>query len=152
MTVPRGRVLGGSSPVNAAVTIRARRQDVESWQIHGVGGWPLGEVLEAFKAMENTDSGNDAYHGRTGPVSIRQRLYDELTPSLRGFIDASMVDGYKHVDDFNGLNPKVSADARSNIVHGERQSSAVAHLTDEVRRRPSLASTAPFGLIRWRAT
>jgi len=49
MAVPRGRVLGGSSAVNAAVAIRARRQDVESWQIRGVEGWPWDEVLESFK-------------------------------------------------------------------------------------------------------
>src|SRR6476646_10304541 len=45
MAVPRGRVLGGSSAVNAAVAIRARRQDVESWQIHGVERWAWDEVL-----------------------------------------------------------------------------------------------------------
>jgi choline dehydrogenase len=101
MAVPRGRVLGGSSAVNAAVAIRARRQDVESWRAHGIEGWAWDEVLESFKALENTDSGDDAYHGRTGPVSVRQRTYDELTPSLQGFIDASIADGYKHVDDFN---------------------------------------------------
>ena len=138
MAVPRGRVLGGSSAVNAAVAIRARRQDVESWQIHGVQGWPWDEVLETFKALENTDSGDDAYHGRTGPVSIRQRLDDELTPSLRGFIDASMADGYKHVDDFNGADPEGAGGCPVNIVDGVRQSSAVTYLTDEVRRRPNL--------------
>ena len=138
MAVPRGRVLGGSSAVNAAVAIRARRQDVESWQIHGVEGWAWDEVLETFKALENTDSGDDAYHGRTGPVSIRQRLYDELTPGLRGFIDASIADGYKHVDDFNGADPEGAGGCPVNIVDSVRQSSAVAYLTDEVRRRPNL--------------
>ena len=138
MAVPRGRVLGGSSAVNAAVAIRARRQDVESWQIQGVEGWPWDEVLESFKALENTDSGNDAHHGRTGPVSIRQRRDDELTPSLRGFIDSSIADGYKHVDDFNGTDPEGVGGYPVNIVDGVRQSSAVAYLTDEVRRRPNL--------------
>jgi choline dehydrogenase len=85
MAVPRGRVLGGSSAVNAAVAIRARRQDVEAWRLHGVEGWTWDDVLESFKALENTDSGDDAYRGRTGPLSVRQRTYGELTPSLRGF-------------------------------------------------------------------
>ena len=138
MPVPRGGVLGGSSAVNAAVAIRARRQDVESWQIHDVEGWAWNEVLETFKALENTDSGDDAYRGRTGPVPIRQRLYDELTPGLRGFIDASIADGYKHVDDFNGGDPEGVGGCPVNIVDGVRQSSAVAYLTDEVRRRPNL--------------
>jgi choline dehydrogenase len=138
MAVPRGRVLGGSSAVNAAVAIRARRQDVESWQIHGVEGWAWDEVLESFKALENTDSGDDAYRGRTGPVSVRQRTYDELTPGLRGFIDASIADGYKHVDDFNGGDPEGVNGCPVNILDGVRQSSAVAYLTEEVRHRPNL--------------
>jgi len=138
MAVPRGRVLGGSSAVNAAVAIRARRHDVQSWQSHGVEGWPWDEVLESFKALENTDSGSDAQHGRTGPVSVRQRRFDELTPSLRGFIDASIADGYKHVDDFNGTEPEGVGACPVNIVDGVRQSSAVAYLTGEVRRRPNL--------------
>jgi choline dehydrogenase len=138
MAVPRGRVLGGSSAVNAAVAIRARRQDVESWQIHGVEGWAWDEVLESFKALENTDSGDDAYRGRTGPVPVRQRTYDELTPGLRGFIDASVADGYKHVDDFNGGDPEGVSGCPVNIVDGVRQSTAVAYLTDEVRSRPNL--------------
>ena len=138
MAVPRGRVLGGSSAVNAAVAIRARRQDVESWQAHGVEGWAWDEVLESFKALENTDSGDDAYRGRTDPLSVRQRTYDELTPGLRGFIDASNADGYKHVDDFNGGDPEGVGGCPVNIVDGVRQSSAVAYLPDEVRRRPNL--------------
>jgi choline dehydrogenase len=138
MSVPRGRVLGGSSAVNAAVAIRARRQDVESWRTDGVDGWAWDEVLESFKALENTDSGDDAYRGRTGPLAIQQRRYDELTPGLRGFIDASIADGYKHVDDFNGGDPEGVGGCPVNIVNGVRQSSALAYLTAEVRRRPNL--------------
>jgi choline dehydrogenase-like flavoprotein len=138
MPVPRGRVLGGSSAVNAGVAIRARRQDVESWRKHGVVGWEWLDILETFKAIENTDSGDDAYHGRTGPLSIRQRSYDELTPGLRGFIDASVAAGYKRVDDFNGGDAEGVGGYPVNIVDGVRQSSAVASLTDEVRRRPNL--------------
>src|SRR3981189_3436740 len=68
----------------------------------------------------------------------RGGLDDDLTPSLRGFIDASMADGYKHVDDFNGADPEGAGGCPVNIVDGVRQSSAVAYLTDEVRRRPNL--------------
>jgi choline dehydrogenase len=71
-------------------------------------------------------------------VSVRQRTYDELTPGLRRFIDASIADGYKHVDDFNGDDPEGVGGCPVNIVDGVRQSSAVAYLPDEVRRRPNL--------------
>jgi choline dehydrogenase len=70
MAVPRGRVLGGSSAVNAAVAIRARRQDVESWQANGVEGRAWDEVLESFKALENTASGGDPEGVSGCPVNI----------------------------------------------------------------------------------
>ena len=138
MAVPRGRVLGGSSAVNAAVAIRARRTDIEAWRQHGVEGWSWEEVLETFKAMENTDTGDDAFHGRSGPLSIRQRTNVDLTPSLLGFIDAAVADGYKRVDDFNGDDPEGAGGYPVNVVEGVRQSSAAAYLTDEVRKRPNL--------------
>lgn len=50
-------------------------------------------------AMENTPDGDDAYHGRTGPFPIRHEKYDGLTPSLRGFIDACVAEGYPRVED-----------------------------------------------------
>jgi len=86
--VPRGRVLGGSSAVNAAVAIRARQSDIEAWGHYGVDGWSWDEVLATFKAIENTDVGDDDYHGRSGPLSIRQRTSGDLTPGPLGFIDA----------------------------------------------------------------
>jgi choline dehydrogenase len=136
--VPRGRVLGGSSAVNAAVAIRARRSDIETWGQHGVDGWSWQDVLDTFKAIENTDVGDDAYHGRLGPLSVRQRTQDDLTPGLLGFIDAAVAEGYKRVDDFNGSDAEGAGGYPVNIVDGVRQSSAAAYLTDEVRQRTNL--------------
>ena len=81
---PRGKVLGGSSAVNAAVAMRARPEDFAKWSAHGVDGWSWQEVLPTFKKLENTPTGDDAFHGRSGPLPIRQRTDEELTPSLRG--------------------------------------------------------------------
>jgi choline dehydrogenase-like flavoprotein len=61
MAVPRGRVLGGSSAVNAAVAIRARRQDVESWQIHGVEGWAWDVLFDGTTATGVISSTNEVY-------------------------------------------------------------------------------------------
>jgi choline dehydrogenase len=138
MPAPRGRVLGGSSAVNAAVAIRARQADIEAWQQHGVQGWSWDEVLETFKAIENTDVGDDAYHGRSGPLSIRLRTARDLTPSLVGFVDAAVAEGFKRVDDYNGAEPEGAGGYPVNIVDGVRQSCAVAYLTDAVRQRSNL--------------
>ena len=47
--------------------------------------------MDTFKALENTPDGADAYHGRSGPFPIRQRHYDELSTSVKAFIDASIL-------------------------------------------------------------
>ena len=67
VTALRGKVLGGSSGINAAVAMRARPSDFARWARHGVEGWSFEDVLPIFKAMENTPDGDDAWHGRTGP-------------------------------------------------------------------------------------
>ena len=61
VTALRGKVLGGSSGINAAVAMRARPSDFVRWARHGVEGWSFEDVLPIFKAMENTPSGDDAW-------------------------------------------------------------------------------------------
>jgi choline dehydrogenase len=96
------------------------------------------EVLPTFRDIENTPTGDDCYHGRTGPLSIRQRSDEELTPSLRGFVEAAVAAGFKQVDDFNGADQNGAGGYPVNVVEGIRQSTALAYLTQEVRRRPNL--------------
>ena len=135
---PRGRVLGGSSAVNAGVAVRARPADFAKWGEHGAEGWSFGDVLPAFKLLENTPTGDDAYHGRTGPLPVRQRTDDELTPSLRGFVEAAVAHGFKRVHDFNGAEQNGADGYPVNVVDGVRQNAAMVYLTAEVRRRPNL--------------
>src|ERR1700728_565197 len=71
---PRGKVLGGSSAVNAAVALRALPSDFAEWSLPG---WSWDQVLPTYRALENADSGDDRYHGRSRPVPIHQRGYDE---------------------------------------------------------------------------
>ena len=87
--VPRGKVIGGSSAVNAAVAMRARPVDFARWAKRGIEGWSWPEVLAAYKAMENTPTGDEAWHGRRGPFPIRQRTAAENTPSMNAFVEAS---------------------------------------------------------------
>src|SRR6202140_3280664 len=68
--VPRGRVIGGSSAGNGTVGLRARPGGFGRWAAAGIEGWPWDEVLAAFKALENTPTGDDAWHGRRGPFPI----------------------------------------------------------------------------------
>jgi choline dehydrogenase len=95
-------------------------------------------VLPTFKLMESTPTGDDAYHGRTGPLPIRQRTDDELTPSLRGFVEAAVAHGFKRVHDFNGAEQNGVDGYPLNVVDGVRQNAALVYLTPQVRRRPNL--------------
>ena len=89
IAVPRGKVLGGSSAVNAAVALRALPSDFAAWAADGLTGWSFQEVLKTYRSLESADSGDDRFHGRSGPLPIHQRTYDELTPSVRAFIDTA---------------------------------------------------------------
>jgi choline dehydrogenase len=135
---PRGKVLGGSSAVNATVAIRARPADLAQWASYGVDGWSYEEVLPTFKQIENTPTGDDAYHGRTGPLSVRQRSDEELTPSLLGFVEASVAHGFKRVHDFNGAEQNGADGYPVDVVDDVRQNTGLAYLTTDVRSRSNL--------------
>jgi choline dehydrogenase len=134
----RGRVLGGCSAHNATAAMRARPSDITDWQQHGLDDWTIEEVLATYRGMENTPDGDDAYHGRSGPFPIRHQRYDDLTPSLRGFIDAAVAEGFSPVEDFNGPNPSGVGGYPVNVVDGVRQNTGMVYLTEEVRHRPNL--------------
>ncbi|AWV05724.1 dehydrogenase (plasmid) [Burkholderia sp. JP2-270] len=136
--VPRGRVVGGSSAVNAAVAMRARPSDFARWTRRGIDSWSWDDVLPAYKAMENTPSGDDAWHGRTGPLPIRQRTAEEDTPSMRAFVEGSQALGLKHVADLNGADPHGVGFYALNVVDGVRINTGMAYLTAAVRARPNL--------------
>jgi choline dehydrogenase len=145
---PRGKVLGGSSAVNAAVAIRARPADLAKWANHGVDGWSYDEVLPTFKRMENTPTGDDPYHGRSGPLPVRQRSDEELTASLLGFVEASVAHGFKRVNDFNGAEQNGAGGYPVNVVDGVRQSTALTYLTAPVRNRPNLTIVGELNVDR----
>ncbi len=127
-----------SSAANAAVALRARPTDFAKWGAHGGEGWSFDDALPVFKLLENTPTGDDAYHGRTGPLPIRQRMDAELTPSLRGFVDAAFAEGFKRVHDFNGVGHNGAGGYPVDVVDGVRQNVGLVYLTAEVRRRPNL--------------
>ena len=134
----RAKVLGGCSTHNATVAMRARPSDIRDWQRHGLEDWTIEDVYETYREMENTPDGDDAYHGRTGPFPIRHQNYDDLTTSLRGFIDAAVAEGFPVVEDFNGPDPSGVGGYPVNVIEGVRQNTGMVYLTEEVRNRPNL--------------
>ena len=137
----RGKALGGSSAVNAAVAIRARAADFAKWRRRGIDGWTFDDVLPAFKAIENTPDGGDHFRGRTGPLPVRARRTDELTPSLNAFVDTAANLGFGRVADFNGASQAGVAPYALNVISGRRINTGIAFLGDDVRTRPNLTIT-----------
>lgn len=134
----RGKVLGGCSGVNAAVAMRARPADFARWTAMGIEGWSWDDVFPVFKAMENTPTGDEAWHGRSGPFPIRQRTMEEITPSMRAFVLAAQAAGLARIADFNGPDQNGVSPYPLNVVNEQRINTGMAYLTDEVRHRPNL--------------
>ncbi|WAS90561.1 GMC family oxidoreductase [Nannocystis punicea] len=139
-TIPalRARALGGCSGVNAAVAIRARPADFAKWTARGLKGWTFDDVLGAFKSIENTPDGDDHYRGRHGPLPVRQRRRDELTPALGAFVDGAVECGFARVADFNGEDQEGVSPYPLNVLSGRRINTGIAFLDDGVRARPNL--------------
>lgn len=144
----RGKVLGGSSGVNAAVAMRARRADFEGWAARGIEGWSWDDVLPVFKDLENTPTGDEAWHGRSGPFPIRQRTMDSITPSTRAFVQASEAVGLARVEDVNGAEQHGVSPYPLNVVDERRINTGMAYLTDEVRARANLTIRADADVDR----
>ena len=135
---PRGKVLGGSSAINATVALRALPSDFADWTARGLSGWSWDEVLETYRSLESTGSGEDRFHGRSGPLPIYQRTYDELTPSVQTFIHAAEQQGFRYIEDPNADQRSGVSPVPLNISSGVRQNTGIAYLTQDVRHRPNL--------------
>jgi len=134
----RGKVLGGSSTTNAGVAIRARPADFDRWRSWGVSGWSFEKVLEVFKRLENMPSGDEQWHGRSGPFPIRQPAVETLTPSCQAFVASAGRVGLTRLDDFNGAEQHGVGPHPRNVVDGVRRSVAMTYLTESVLARPNL--------------
>jgi choline dehydrogenase len=139
---PRGKVIGGSSAVNGTVAIRARPSDFSRWSERGIQGWSWDDVFPVYRALENTPTGDDRWHGRTGPFPIRQRSMEELTPSARAFVEAARTQGLASVHDFNGDVADGVGPYPLNVIDNVRMNTGMTYLTDPVRARPNLTIRA----------
>ena len=71
---PRGKVLGGSSSINAMVYIRGAREDYENWEAAGNTGWGWDDVLRSYRAMEDTETGGNEFRGSGGPLHVLRKF------------------------------------------------------------------------------
>jgi choline dehydrogenase-like flavoprotein len=129
---PRGKVLGGSSSINAMIYIRGQREDYDRWAALGNPGWSYEEVLPYFKRAEDNARGADAYHGSGGPLHVMDLT--SPTPVSADFVAAGLQAGYTENTDFNGATQEGVGRYQVTHKNGERFSAAKAYLTPHLDR------------------
>ena len=137
---PRGKVLGGSSSINATVCTRGHRWDYDHWAELGNEGWSYDEVLPYFRKSENYEAPlserDRPFHGQGGPLNVTERSY--TNPLCEKFVDAAVMAGYPRNDDFNGAEQEGVGQFKVFQKGGQRCSNARAYLTPEVKARSNL--------------
>ena len=132
---PRGKVLGGSSSINAMCYIRGVARDYDEWAAGGAQGWDWNSALPYFKRAECNSRGGDALHGDSGPLHVSDLRY--TNPLSAAFIEAGQQAGFPHNHDFNGAEQAGVGLYQVTQKDGARCSSAVAYL-QPARSRPNL--------------
>jgi choline dehydrogenase len=126
---PRGKVLGGSSSINAMIYIRGNPADYDAWR---QPGWSYREVLPYFIRSENNERGASAYHGVGGPLDVSDPRHRH--PLCTEFIAAAQATGLPANPDFNADSQFGVGFYQLTQRRGRRASAAAAFLKPAQRR------------------
>ena len=132
----RGKVIGGSSSINAMAYVRGHRGDYDRWADAGLPLWSYAHVLPYFRRQEAWEDGADPYRGGDGPLTTRWSRYPD--PLSGAFVDAGIASGFPATDDYNGAQQEGFGRWQATIRDGRRCSAAVAYLRPALVR-PGLA-------------
>jgi len=133
---PRGKVLGGSSSINAMVYIRGHRSDFDRWRDLGNPGWGFAGVLPYFKRAEDNERGASDFHATGGPLRVSDLRY--RNPLSRAFLEAAAEAGIPRNSDFNAAAQEGAGFFQVTQRNGRRWSAADAYLKP-ARARPNLS-------------
>lgn len=130
---PRGRVLGGSSSLNAMVYIRGHALDYDRWAFkENCPGWSYQEILPYFRRAETREVGGDEYRGDSGPLWVHTGT--QSNPLFDAFIEAAQQAGYPYTKDMNGYQQEGVGRMDMTIKNGRRWSAAMAYLRSAEKR------------------
>ena len=124
--LPRGRMLGGCSSINAMIYVRGNRADYDGWAQAGCEGWSYDEVLPYFKRAEDNERGENAYHGVGGPTRVSESR--SMHPLVDTMLEAARQAGHEHNPDFNGARQEGVGRFQLTQRDGLRCSTADAYL------------------------
>jgi choline dehydrogenase len=130
---PRGKILGGSSSINAMVWIRGHQSDYEDWQALAGPDWGPEAAHAAYRAIEDNEAGGDAHRGTGGPLFISANRRD-LHPLVESYLASAAATGLKRLKDFNGAEQEGVGIYQMTIKGARRNSTARAFLHPAMKR------------------
>ncbi|MCT8331520.1 GMC family oxidoreductase [Albidovulum sediminis] len=134
---PRGKILGGSSSINAMVWIRGHRSDYDDWEAAAGAGWGWDAARAAYRAIEDNEAGGDDLRGTGGPLFISANRRD-LHPLVETYLRSAQAAGLPRTEDFNGAEQEGVGVYQMTIKGARRNSTARAFLRPAMKR-PNLA-------------
>jgi len=130
---PRGKVLGGSSSINAMIYVRGQPDDYDGWAAEGNIGWGWADVLPYFKRAENNEThGASEFHGAGGPLNVAELR--SPSPLNQAFLAAAALNGIPNIKDYNGAEQFGSFMYQVTHKNGERCSAAKGYITPNLSR------------------
>ncbi|MEO7195685.1 MAG: FAD-dependent oxidoreductase [Pseudonocardiaceae bacterium] len=133
--LPRGKMLGGSSSMNAMIYIRGNRADYDEWRSLGAEGWGWDDVLPYFLRAEDNERGADALHAIGGPLTVSDGRSRHVL--MDAVLQAAEEAGHRRTEDFNGPEQDGVGYYQLTQRGGMRCSAAVSYL-HPATRRPNL--------------
>lgn len=124
--LPRGKVLGGSHSLNAAIWVRGDAKDYDGWEADGCTGWAWKDVLPVYQAIENYDGGPGATRGVGGPLDVVGDY--PLVPIQQSIIDAAVEIGLPFNPDYNDGELDGVSQEQINVRDGSRLSTYAAYV------------------------
>ena len=133
-----GKLLGGSSAINAVQALRGAPMDFDEWAEECGQAWSWREVLPYFRRLEDDPEGKESLHGRGGPMPIRRERKEELTVLQAALFETCIQQGFGETADHNDPETTGVGIIPKNVVNGVRMSTAMTYL-DPVRQRKNLS-------------
>ena len=132
ISVPRGKLLGGSSAINGMVYVRGQPLDYDSWAQFGNRGWGWADVAPIFKRFENYEKADGEIRGGDGPLHITE--VSDQNPLYDALFAAADECGFKRNPDYNGADQEGVVRTQATIRDGRRMSTAYCYLRPAMGR------------------
>ncbi len=129
----RGKVVGGSSSINAMAYVRGHRDDYDRWAAAGLPDWSYAHVLPYFRRQESWEGGASYFRGGDGPLTVRTTRFTD--PVVEAFAAAGLSAGFPATPDYNGARQEGIGRWQMTVRDGRRCSAAVAYLRPALGRR-----------------